>query len=124
MGEISEKLPQLQVLRLEYTRKFQGGFYCGEECNEYYQLIDRVFAHHIVKSPAFWSKRQPQFVLSAAGTRFISTSVTTDESDPGLENGSGQYYRFKPLNDSDYLDLRLDEEVEDQDAEDRVSLFD
>ncbi|KAJ2934114.1 hypothetical protein H1R20_g2997, partial [Candolleomyces eurysporus] len=119
--EISDNLPQLEILRLEHTRKFQRSFGCGYACGQYFQTVGRAFASHIISSKSqFSSKRQPQFDLDAAGTTFISKPVgaASSGSDPetGSGSGSGEYYRFDIPKASDNLELRCDEAVFDCDA--------
>ncbi|RXW19356.1 hypothetical protein EST38_g6495 [Candolleomyces aberdarensis] len=120
-SEISDNLPQLEILRLEHTRKFQRSFGCGFACGQYFQTVGRAFANHIMSSKSqFFSKRPPQFDLAAAGTTFISKSVSAASSgsgpDSGGGSGGGEYYRFDLPNASDHLELRSDELVSDCDA--------
>ncbi|KAJ2934110.1 hypothetical protein H1R20_g2993, partial [Candolleomyces eurysporus] len=114
-SEISDNLPQLETLQLEHTRKFMTMFGCGDGCraSDSLRTVERAFANYVVRSKSqFTAKRQPQFVLEAAESTFISKSVSAErsgsESDLASGSRSVEYYRFD-LNPSDDLELQADE---------------
>ncbi|RXW19361.1 hypothetical protein EST38_g6490 [Candolleomyces aberdarensis] len=98
LSKISDNLPRLQTLRLCHTRKHEIIFGPDTiERSEYTRLVSRLFLIHITGSKShFPAKRQPQFILHAAGSTFISAPA-------GLGSGSG-HYRFELLYRDDQLD--------------------
>jgi hypothetical protein len=66
------------------------------ERREFIRSISLLFALQITSHESHFSaKRQPQFMLRAAGSAFVSVPV-------GLESGSG-YYRFDQLDRDERL---------------------
>ena len=90
-------------------------FGCGDGCraSDSLRTVERAFANYVVRSKSqFSAKRQPQFVLKAAESTFISKPVSAARSDSESDSASGnrsvEYYRFD-LNASDDLELQPDE---------------
>lgn len=111
-GGISDNLPQLQVLRLNYTRKFQEqSLSYAFGYGAHFESVGRAFARQITsRETQFFARQQPQFLLELTLGTFISSPVSSVSS-----SGSGQYYQFEPL---EVEDFESDEDVQsDPDAD-------